>query len=434
MTDFYQELNLDPSLDIEALKRELSRLESVWKRRELTSPEKATRMMNVILDARSAFQDDVTRSNYDRELAASRQAPIGEDPDAGRAASYKKWLDDAMHYQQSGEYDLAQMAIEKAVGFMDQEREDPFAFVLAAVINRKAGSQSAALNYINRAIVLNPSEPAPYVEKGLILDEQRAEEANRQNGDAQTIENLTGAARSAFSIAEKKARAAGRSDDLAHALGGLAWSYCNLQPYNRALAMKYAEEGNQLGDSWNNCAPVLETLKNQAADEAARAETERRRREDAEHEAEARRAKLAADEQQRNARQAALSEKENKAKKLCAIGWGGIVLSFILLFLASHSGFGLLLKYLIVLASAAVLNYGDCYNNGFSSGLVRGVSIVLGISFCFTAATNAYQLMGYSASSAAQTWKYFIIMLVIYFVLVLVGRSMGKNADKNVRF
>ena len=434
MTDFYQELNLDPSLDAEALKRELSRLESVWKRRELTSPEKATRMMTVILDARSAFQDDVTRANYDRELAASRQAPAEEDPNADRAAAYRKWLDEAARYQRSGESDLAQMAIEKAVGFMDPAHEDPAAFLLAATVNRNAGNQSAAFQYVNRAIVLNPADPAPYVEKGLILDSRRLEEAKRSNGDAEAIRSLTEAARSAFSLAEKKARAAGRNEELAHALGGLAWSYCNLPPVDKGLAKTCAEEGRQLGDSWNNCSAVLETLKKQDADDAARAETDRRRREDAEREAEARRAKLAADEQQRGARQAALSEKNRKAKTLCTIGWIGVGLSCVLLFLTSRNAFSLFLRILAVFASAAVLNYGDAYKNGYSSRFVTIVSLILGISFCFTAATNAYGIMGYSASSAAQTWKYFIIMLVIYFALILAGKGLGKSADKKTRF
>ena len=77
MTDFYEELKLDRSQNVSELNRELSRQESVWKRRELTSPEKATRIVAVILEARKAFRDEVTRAGYDRELDAGRQVARG---------------------------------------------------------------------------------------------------------------------------------------------------------------------------------------------------------------------------------------------------------------------------------------------------------------------------------------------------------------------
>ena len=42
MINYYEELNLDSSSDLSELNKALSQLESTWKRREITSPEKST--------------------------------------------------------------------------------------------------------------------------------------------------------------------------------------------------------------------------------------------------------------------------------------------------------------------------------------------------------------------------------------------------------
>lgn len=51
MVDYYAELNIDSSLGVDEINKELSKLENTWKRRELTSPEKATKMLALIIDA-----------------------------------------------------------------------------------------------------------------------------------------------------------------------------------------------------------------------------------------------------------------------------------------------------------------------------------------------------------------------------------------------
>ena len=314
MTDFYEELKLDRSQNVSELNRELSRQESVWKRRELTSPEKATRIVAVILEARKAFRDEVTRAGYDRELDASRQAPAEEDPDAARAASFRKWYDDALRYRDSGEADLAQMAIEKAAGLMDPRREDPGVFMTAASINRQAGALSAALNYINRAIVLCDADPAPYVEKGQILDAQRLEEAKRSHADRDRVRELVIASRGALLSAVQKARAAGRDRDLDHAAGCLAWSCYHLDPVDKGLAEEYAKESERLGDSWNNAKAVLGRIGAERAQSEAAARAEQERRDAAARAEQERREAAARDERER---QRAL--RQTKARRRCAV-------------------------------------------------------------------------------------------------------------------
>lgn len=45
MTDYYVELKLSSSLSTAELYHELSKLESLWRRREVNNPEKAAKMI-----------------------------------------------------------------------------------------------------------------------------------------------------------------------------------------------------------------------------------------------------------------------------------------------------------------------------------------------------------------------------------------------------
>lgn len=96
ITDYYEKLNLDNSLSVSELNTELSRLETVWKRREITNPEKAAKMLLYIIEARKVFQTDSTRASYDKALAESKKKPVPVDGDAERREQLDKWLDDAL--------------------------------------------------------------------------------------------------------------------------------------------------------------------------------------------------------------------------------------------------------------------------------------------------------------------------------------------------
>lgn len=68
VVNYYDELHLDKGLSTEDLNTELSRLETVWKRREITNPEKAAKMSALIIDARKVFKTNETRKEYDISL------------------------------------------------------------------------------------------------------------------------------------------------------------------------------------------------------------------------------------------------------------------------------------------------------------------------------------------------------------------------------
>lgn len=79
MVDYYEELGLDRSLGLDDLNRQLSKAESLWKSRRTRVPEKATRMLALIIEAREAFANSASRSEYDRALDISKNNVSGSD-------------------------------------------------------------------------------------------------------------------------------------------------------------------------------------------------------------------------------------------------------------------------------------------------------------------------------------------------------------------
>lgn len=80
VVDYYEALNLSRNLSTEEINTELSRLETVWKRREITNPEKAAKMNALIIDARNVFKTDAARRAYDVSLNPPQSIPVPEEP------------------------------------------------------------------------------------------------------------------------------------------------------------------------------------------------------------------------------------------------------------------------------------------------------------------------------------------------------------------
>ncbi len=83
MTDYYAELNLSTSLSTAALHQELGKLESLWRRREVTNPEKAAKMIALIVEAQDKFKDEQSRRDYDLQLDQSNRKPQQFDSSSG---------------------------------------------------------------------------------------------------------------------------------------------------------------------------------------------------------------------------------------------------------------------------------------------------------------------------------------------------------------
>ena len=80
VANYYEVLSLNRSLSTEEINTELSRLETIWKRSEITNPEKAAKMNALIIDARDVFKSDVTRRAYDISLNPPQSVPAPEEP------------------------------------------------------------------------------------------------------------------------------------------------------------------------------------------------------------------------------------------------------------------------------------------------------------------------------------------------------------------
>ena len=64
MINYYEELNLNRNDDVEEIKKTLNQLESTWRNREVRNPEKATKMIALIIDARKVFLSDMDKKEY----------------------------------------------------------------------------------------------------------------------------------------------------------------------------------------------------------------------------------------------------------------------------------------------------------------------------------------------------------------------------------
>lgn len=180
MVDYYAELSIDSSMKLDEINKELNKLKSIWRRRELNSPEKAAKIIAMIIDAKEVFKSMQNRSAYDRELAASKAPTAPADPQSAGRTEALKWFNDAKKYYDSGEYDIAKLAVEKVLS-SDMYEITSQAYKLAANIHLAQMDYKKALNYINNAIIENPQDADNYRIKALILDGENETYNNNSN-------------------------------------------------------------------------------------------------------------------------------------------------------------------------------------------------------------------------------------------------------------
>lgn len=266
MTDFYAELSLDRNKKIDELNADLSRLESTWKRREITNPEKATTMLALIIQARKVFASDTSRRAYDKDLDNSHRQPEKADPNRERNEALKKWKEQSESYYESGQYDLAKIAIEKAISLANINGDDDVLFALASDIYRDNGELDTAMSYINRAIVAAPDVSAYYLSKGLIYDHY-ASAAMEHAGSGNPV-NFRIEARKIFQLAASKAQQSGDLANMARACGALAFSYYFQEPVDKKEGEEFANLSTTLGgDTWGNADIVLKDIETIRAEE-----------------------------------------------------------------------------------------------------------------------------------------------------------------------
>lgn len=301
MTDYYDELNLSSSLDTATLYQEISKLESLWRRREVTNPEKAAKMIALIVEAQEKFKDEQSRRDYDLQLDQSKRKPKQLDPNTERLQSFMEWRNKAVSFYDEQQYDLAKSALDKALSYMPADYEDSLFFNQAALIYVNNNDCNAAMDYINKAIIIDSDIPDYYLTKGLVFNTI----ANKQYVDYSDKQTFHEKSEKMFLKAHELAARKNISIVRANAAGALARYYSFIN--DEARAETFAQEAVQYGETWGNGQKVLNIIKSRkAAREKAQQEQQRR-------EKEARRRQE--EEKRRNEEARRKYEEQNEAKR-----------------------------------------------------------------------------------------------------------------------
>lgn len=259
MTDYYKELGLERASGTAELNAQLDRQEKLWRRREVTVPEKAVKMLSVIAEARNAFQSDAARSQYEAALD-------GGEEQSGQHAGEPSFLDvckaSAREHFENGEYEMAKSILENALPYVPPDCEDDGFFHLAALIYHQERDFKRALDGINMAIIINPAAAEHYITKGKILTELSFE-SNSSGIEHSPLERAV----RQFQTAVEKAEASQNTAVKAEALGLLAEGMYSAPNPDYRLVEKLAMESVRLGG--NDAQRVLHNLKNEIYEKAA---------------------------------------------------------------------------------------------------------------------------------------------------------------------
>lgn len=256
--DYYEQLNLNRGDSVINLNMELSKLESTWKRREITNPEKATKMLVLIMEARKAFQDEQSKAQYDRALDESKQQPVDNDSDEERKKELNRWLDEAFRYNQNKQHNLAREAINIASRFLGADDNDYFYYLLS-MISYDNGELQTSFNAINKAIVINPGKAYYYLQSAAIyIDFYYARYENHAylNEALDYLEKGREALRKCIALSE----ASGDNNLLIDSLAILADSYANCLNQNLTEAEKLAKRAISLGDKSGDMEELLRDI------------------------------------------------------------------------------------------------------------------------------------------------------------------------------
>lgn len=258
MVNYYEQLNLDEGASVIVINKELSALESTWKRREITNPEKATKMLVLIMDARKVFKDEQSKAEYDYELAESSKDPAPVDTDVERRENLNKWLDEALRYQQNSQNDLAKEAINNAAKYVGNDDNDYFYYLLS-IISYNNGELQTSFNAINKAIVMNPTIADYYLQSATIYNDlynARYENPSYLDEALDYLEKGRDALRKTIALTEKN----GDTDVLIDALAILADSYAHCLNQNLEEAERLAKRAISLGDKSGEMEELLRDI------------------------------------------------------------------------------------------------------------------------------------------------------------------------------
>lgn len=413
MIDYYAELKIDSGLGLNDINKELSKLESTWRRRELTNPDKAAKMIALILEAREIFKTEESRRQYDRKL-------IGEDKKAEQRSreeqnrlQMEKSRSDAVNFFESEQYDLALLTINNTLSLMTAlGKEDDSILSLAADIYRCNGDNQSALNLINRAILVNSNDCMHYIIKAAIV-------GNLGNPD-QKRNNL----KIAISVADKY----GSLQDKAEVLGVYARSLYFDYPQDRVNAVQYAKEAIRLGETWGNARAVIDVVDREDQQKRQQQEeAERLARQKVEEEARLAKQRAEQEETRRQAEEKKRREQEEfKAKQKRWSRLFGLSVVLFILYTISPSLILLMpqLNPNIILLYYLACSGLMCMSSAANSGGWPIISYGVG-AFCFGPASIVNG--EWPGHTPLPFGKFMIAWFVIVAICAIIGRQIGKS-------
>ncbi|WP_282670588.1 tetratricopeptide repeat protein [Lactococcus cremoris] len=162
--NFYKELKL--SIDDSSVKicKELVKQEKLWYSRETTKPEEARKYLFYIDEAKKVFKSEESKKRYDQELIdLNNQSDLSKNAhdnqsDLSKNAhdnQFNTWYKKAWIFLENEQFDLAESAIDKAMGVWPKDSDDYLSLSGASYIYYSINQYSLALKYINDSIVLN---------------------------------------------------------------------------------------------------------------------------------------------------------------------------------------------------------------------------------------------------------------------------------------
>ena len=171
ITNYYEELGLNPEMTIEEIGSKLDQLENVWNQRMFIEPEKANTTMALINEARSKFASEDTKAEYDSSL----QNKIDETGSKGTSfETIRDMMKKAMGFADKDQWDLAKISIDKVIAALSSaditEEQEAAVYRYAGEVYTNNGIFAQAIDFENRAIALLPDSVDGYITKSQTLD------------------------------------------------------------------------------------------------------------------------------------------------------------------------------------------------------------------------------------------------------------------------
>lgn len=255
ITNYYEELGLNPEMSIEEIGSKLDQLETVWNQRLFNEPEKANNILALINDAREVFSTADSKAKYDHTL---NSAPVDGNTDDVALAAYRKSKAAVENFINSEQWDLAKSAIDKAlqqvetVTIDDTEKADTYE--LARMIYYNNGLFLQAVDYANKVIELFPEDAIGYAKKAITLGELDTQMQNSGQDSSRVFKNY----QTTCQIWVEKAKQVQNNKLASMGLDALARSYVGAREY--VLMDQYASEAIALDPENTGAQEVLDFL------------------------------------------------------------------------------------------------------------------------------------------------------------------------------